>query len=57
MKFRTARLYEGVAALIVLVTRILTMPRTFWESDELLFAGAVRKFDPWSSHPHPPGGE
>lgn len=31
------------------------MPRTFWESDELLFAGAVRNFDPWSSHPHPPG--
>jgi dolichyl-phosphate-mannose-protein mannosyltransferase len=31
------------------------MPRTFWESDELLFAGAIRNFDPWSSHPHPPG--
>jgi hypothetical protein len=31
------------------------MPRTFWESDELLFAAALRRFDPWSSHPHPPG--
>jgi hypothetical protein len=31
------------------------MPRTFWEFDELLFASAVRKFDPWASHPHPPG--
>src|SRR5436190_11611284 len=41
--------------LLVLVSRIVTMPRTFWESDELLFAAAVRKFDPWSSHPHPPG--
>src|SRR5205814_6767379 len=41
--------------LLVLVSRIVTMPRTFWESDELLFAGAVRNFDPWSSHPHPPG--
>src|SRR5436190_1564280 len=41
--------------LLVLVSRIFTMPRTFWESDELLFAGAVTKFDPWSSHPHPPG--
>jgi len=48
-------LYEAAGALIVLVSRLLTMPRTFWESDELLFAGAVRNFDPWSSHPHPPG--
>jgi hypothetical protein len=48
-------LYEAAGALIVLVSRIATMPRTFWESDELLFAGAVRHFDPWSSHPHPPG--
>jgi len=31
------------------------MPRSFWESDELLFAGAVRDFNPWASHPHPPG--
>src|SRR6266852_8311957 len=46
---------EALGALLVLVSRIVTMPRTFWESDELLFAGAVRNFDPWSSHPHPPG--
>lgn len=46
---------EALAAVVVLVTRILTMPRTFWESDELLFASAVKSFDPWSSHPHPPG--
>src|SRR4051794_34422370 len=44
-----------LGAVAVLVSRIATMPRTFWESDELLFAGAVRNFDPWSSHPHPPG--
>ena len=31
------------------------MPKTFWEGDELLFAAAVQKFDPWSSRPHPPG--
>jgi len=31
------------------------MPRTFWENDELLFASAVRQFDPWAWHPHPPG--
>ena len=55
MKLRTARLYEAAGALIVLLSRVYTMPRTFWESDELLFAGAVKKFDPWSSHPHPPG--
>src|SRR5207248_4374324 len=54
-KLRTARLYEAAGALIVLLSRIYTMPRTFWESDELLFAGAVTTFDPWSSHPHPPG--
>ena len=31
------------------------MPKTFWEGDELLFAAAITKFDPWSSRPHPPG--
>jgi hypothetical protein len=46
---------EGIGALIVLAIRLATLPRTFWEQDELLFASAVRKFDPWSSHPHPPG--
>ncbi len=46
---------EALGALAVLVSRLLTMPRTFWESDELLFAAAVRNFDPWMSHPHPPG--
>jgi Dolichyl-phosphate-mannose-protein mannosyltransferase len=46
---------EALGALAVLVSRLLTMPRTFWESDELLFAAALQKFDPWSSHPHPPG--
>ena len=46
---------DAAAALVVLLSRVLTMPRTFWESDELLFAAGVRNFDPWSSHPHPPG--
>jgi Dolichyl-phosphate-mannose-protein mannosyltransferase len=46
---------EAAGALVVLISRLLTMPRTFWESDELLFAAALRRFDPWSSHPHPPG--
>src|SRR6266511_2791636 len=46
---------EGIGALAVLVSRLATMPKTFWEGDELLFAAAITKFDPWSSRPHPPG--
>ena len=46
---------EGIGALAVLVSRLATMPKTFWEGDELLFAAAIQKFDPWSSRPHPPG--
>src|SRR5436190_18343501 len=46
---------EIVGALIVLVSRILTAPKTPWENDEFLFAEAVRKFDPSNYHPHPPG--
>jgi hypothetical protein len=46
---------EAVGAFVVLVSRILTTPRTPWENDEFLFAEAVRKFDPSRYHPHPPG--
>ena len=46
---------EGIGALLVLAVRLATLPRTFWEMDELLFASAVLKFDPWRGHPHPPG--
>jgi hypothetical protein len=46
---------EVVGAIIVLVTRILTAPKTPWELDEFLFTQAVRKFDPSNYHPHPPG--
>ncbi|MGZ7079288.1 MAG: hypothetical protein ACXVJT_07750 [Thermoanaerobaculia bacterium] len=46
---------EIAGAAVILISRLLTMPRTFWEFDELLFAAAVKKFDPWSMHPHPPG--
>jgi 4-amino-4-deoxy-L-arabinose transferase-like glycosyltransferase len=55
MNSRTARLYEYGGALIVLLVRIVTAPRTPWENDEFLFAEAVRKFDPSRYHPHPPG--
>ena len=46
---------EIVGAIVVLVTRLLTAPKTPWENDEFLFAEAVRKFDPSNYHPHPPG--
>ena len=55
MNSRTARLYEYGGALIVLLVRIVTAPRTPWENDEFLFAAAVRKFEPVLYHPHPPG--
>ncbi|HEV7574389.1 MAG TPA: hypothetical protein VGQ21_23055 [Thermoanaerobaculia bacterium] len=46
---------EAVGAVLVLVSRILTAPRTPWENDEFLFAEAVKNFDPSRYHPHPPG--
>jgi len=46
---------EALGAVIVLVSLILTAPRTPWENDEFLFAEAVRNFDPSRYHPHPPG--
>ena len=46
---------EAIAALVVLLSRILSAPRTPWENDEFLFASAVRNFDPSHYHPHPPG--
>ena len=52
---RDSGLGTAGAAAIVLISRLATMPKTFWEGDELLFAAAVQKFDPWSSRPHPPG--
>src|SRR5881628_996534 len=59
MNERTGRLYgswrEILGAIVVLASRLATVPKTFWEGDELLFAAAVLKFDPWSSRPHPPG--
>jgi dolichyl-phosphate-mannose-protein mannosyltransferase len=40
---------------LLLAVRILTMPRSLWEFDEMLFAGAVLRFDPLHHWPHPPG--
>ena len=43
----------GFAA--VVLTRALTLPRSLWEMDEVLFARAIERFDPLSHRPHPPG--
>jgi hypothetical protein len=40
---------------LVLLVRLLTLPRSLWEMDEVLFARAVERFDPLSHRPHPPG--
>lgn len=40
---------------LVLLVRALTLPRSLWEMDEVLFARAVERFDPLSHRPHPPG--
>lgn len=40
---------------MILISRLLTFPRTPWELDEFLFLQAIRKFEPLQHHPHPPG--
>jgi 4-amino-4-deoxy-L-arabinose transferase-like glycosyltransferase len=46
---------EIAGALLVLVSRLFTLPQTPWELDELLFTRGVIEFDPQDSRPHPPG--
>ena len=41
--------------LVVAAARLLTLPRSVWEWDEILFLEGVRDFDPVRHHPHPPG--
>jgi hypothetical protein len=48
---RTVLAGFGAVALV----RALTLPRSLWEMDEVLFARAVEHFDPLSHRPHPPG--
>lgn len=53
---RRAFYWRAVAgAALVLLTRLLALPRTPWESDEFQFIAAVLDFDPSKYHPHPPG--
>lgn len=46
---------EVLGVVLVLISRVLTMPRSPWELDELLFTRAVIDFEPLHSRPHPPG--
>jgi len=39
----------------VLLTRLCSIPRSFWEFDETLFAQAILSYDPLNHHPPPPG--
>ena len=46
----------ALAGLVLVgVVRALTLPRSLWELDELLFARAVEEFEPLIHRPHPPG--
>ena len=43
------------AAFAIAVVRILTLPRGFWEAEEIAFARALLTFDPAHDQPHAPG--
>jgi hypothetical protein len=54
--FRSPALLPGLVALAaVTVARLLTLPRSLWEWDEVLFVRGVVHFDPLHHSPHPPG--
>src|SRR5262245_15046162 len=39
----------------VAAARLLTLPASLWEWDEVLFVRGVERFEPLQHHPHPPG--
>ena len=39
----------------VAAARLLTLPRSLWEGDEVLFVKGIERFDPLHHQPHPPG--
>jgi hypothetical protein len=51
--FRSPALLLGLVA--VALARLLTLPRSLWEWDEVLFVRGVVHFDPLHHSPHPPG--
>ncbi|MFL6245591.1 MAG: hypothetical protein ACJ74H_06175, partial [Thermoanaerobaculia bacterium] len=44
-----------IALLLVAGLHCTSIPRTFWEYDECLYAAAIEKFEPLLHHPPPPG--
>ena len=53
-RVRCSALALGGFALVVLV-RVLTLPGSLWELDEMLFALSLERFEPLAHRPHPPG--
>jgi hypothetical protein len=51
--WRTPIALAGLAS--VAAARLLTLPKTLWEYDEVLFVRGVKRFDPLQHRPHPPG--
>lgn len=41
--------------MLVVLVRLLTLPGSLWELDEMLFVQALERFEPLAHHPHPPG--
>ena len=39
----------------VAAARLLTLPHSLWEGDEVLFVKGIERFDPLHHQPHPPG--
>ena len=52
-RLRSPWLLLGLAA--VAAVRLLTLPRSLWEWDEVLFIRGIARFDPLHHSPHPPG--
>ncbi len=52
-RWRSPSLLLGFGA--VAAARLLTVPRSLWEGDEVLFVKGIERFDPLHHQPHPPG--
>jgi len=50
-----SKLLAAAALLAVAAIHFTTIPQTFWEYDEHLFAMGVERFEPLLHHPPPPG--
>jgi hypothetical protein len=45
----------GVLVVVCLITRLMAIPASLWEWDDILFARALYRFDVAAHSPHPPG--